>query len=135
MHRFLYASLEPSNHGLCLTLFQVILDTKPSFSFDSNCSYVIAGGLGGLGKSAAKWMAQRGAKHLVLLSRSGPKDQDAQSFLDELKSSGVAVKAPKCDITDETSLKLILEACAADMPPIKGCIQGTSVLRVSCSLS
>lgn len=51
-------------------------------------------------------------------------------FLLELKQLGVKVAAPPCDVTDIASLQKVLEQCAIDMPPIKGCVQGSMVLRV-----
>jgi len=39
--------------------------------FDANKVYILVGGLGGLGLEVAYWMVTRGAKKLVLVSRSG----------------------------------------------------------------
>ncbi|KAL4915232.1 KR-domain-containing protein [Aspergillus aurantiobrunneus] len=47
--------------------------SKPLYSFLTDASYVIAGGLGGLGRCIAQWKVDRGARHLVLLSRTAPK--------------------------------------------------------------
>lgn len=76
-------------------------------------------------------MAHQGARNLILLSRSGGIGSDsAASLLEELKSLGVWVRTPKCDVAVAESLASALADCA-DMPPIKGCIQGTMVLEVS----
>lgn len=108
-----------------------LLKPTKSYDFDSNALYVIAGGLGGLGRSIAKWMAGRGAKHLLLLSRSGPRDDTHYALLDELARDGVQVYAPACDITSQEALRETLAQCAQNAPPIKGCIQATMVLQVS----
>lgn len=97
---------------------------------DPNVSYLIAGGLGGLGRSAARWMAQRGARHLILLSRSGPVSHAAQILVKELEGAGVTIRAPQCDVSNSDSLVAALDQCM-DMPPIKGCLQGTMVLQAS----
>lgn len=76
-------------------------------------------------------MVQRGAKNLILLSRSGAKDASAKSFLECLKDQGVNVVAPACDIVDKESLSKALTECSIRMPPIKGCIQSTMVLQDS----
>lgn len=89
---------------------------------------MIAGGLGGLGRSAARWMASMGAKNLILLSRSGPKATAAQELIRELTDQGVRVRAPQCDLTSSEALTRALEECR-DLPPIRGCIQGTMVLQ------
>lgn len=109
-----------------------VLDTRPSFLLDSKKTYLIVGGLGGLGRRIARWMIDRGAANLVLLSRSGGSgNETAQEFLIELRSQGIRVEAPPCDVADAVALNEILGRCAIDMPPIKGCIQGSMVLRDS----
>ena len=77
---------------------------EPSWHFDHQATYVITGAFGGLGRSIARWMMKRSAKHLLLLSRNGPKTQAAQTLLLDLKLGGVTVLAPLCDIGDEKSL-------------------------------
>lgn len=116
---------QATNHYL-----KVSLSTKPSFYIDKDSTYLIAGGLGGLGRSIARWLVDRGAKNLILLSRSGAKSEISLTFLEEMRQCGTRVAAPPCDVTDVSSLHAVLEQCAMDMPPIKGCIQGSMVLRV-----
>lgn len=91
---------------------------------------MIAGGLGGLGKCAASWLVQRGAKYLILLSRSGSSSGANKTFVTELEDLGVKVLAPKCDITDKKIIQAVLNEASKTMPPVKGCIQGTSILKV-----
>ncbi|KAL8726146.1 MAG: hypothetical protein Q9166_006903 [cf. Caloplaca sp. 2 TL-2023] len=110
-------------------LVPTMATTKPRWYFDENATYVITGGLGGLGRSIARWMTSRRAKYLLLLSRTGAKDEAAVSLLEELKEKGVNVAAPACDISDERTLVSILKQYAETFPPIKGCIQGAMVLR------
>lgn len=75
-------------------------------------------------------MASRNAKHLILLSRSGVKTEAAQLLMDELKIGGVRAEAPICDVSDIASLASALAKCDKEMPPIKGCIQGSMILKV-----
>lgn len=77
-------------------------------------------------------MASRGARNLILLSRSGVGSEVAVDFIEELKANGVHAEAPKCDVTSADSLTAVLANCAKTMPPVKGCIQGSMVLRVCC---
>ena len=65
---------------------------KPSYAFDENVTYLIVGGFGGLGRSAARWMVRRGARHLILVSRSGPKTEAAKELLVELRPSGAHIE-------------------------------------------
>ncbi|KAF2728283.1 reducing type I polyketide synthase [Polyplosphaeria fusca] len=111
------------------TTVKTMLPTRPSFYIDNRSSYVVAGGLGGLGRSISRWLVTRGAKHLILLSRSGVREGASREFLDELERQGVVVRAPACDITDSVALENVLRTCQEELPPIKGCIQGSMVLR------
>ncbi|KAB5578110.1 KR domain-containing protein [Coniochaeta sp. 2T2.1] len=102
---------------------------KPTYHFDPNASYVIAGGLGGLGRSMARWMVRRGAKNLILLSRFGPVRDSGKELIAELEDAGATVAAPPCDVTDRSTLARVLEKCGKEMPPVRGCIQGSMILK------
>ena len=102
----------------------------PSYRFDPCSTYLIAGGLGGLGRSIARWMAGRGARNLIILSRTGPKSEAALDLLRELETLDVHVATPKCDVSSAESLSNTLAQFVTTMPPIKGCIQGTMALKV-----
>ncbi|KAF5020446.1 hypothetical protein F66182_7525 [Fusarium sp. NRRL 66182] len=110
-------------------LMMVEPSRKPTYSFDPNASYLLSGGMGGLGRSTARWMASRGARNLILLSRSGTLRPAAQELMKELTAVGVTVAAPRCDVSDRMALEGVLEECARTMPPIKGCVQGSMVLK------
>ncbi|PYH86334.1 hypothetical protein BO82DRAFT_380441 [Aspergillus uvarum CBS 121591] len=103
--------------------------SKSRYLFPENASYVIAGGLGGLGRSFARWMASRGARHLILLSRSGPSTSTTQAFVKELEDLGVQVVTPKVDISNISHLEQVLSQLFGTMPPVRGCIQATVALR------
>ena len=102
-----------------------------AYHFDKNATYIVAGGLGGLGRSIARWMVGRGAQCLVLLSRAGARTEPARALLRELKEKGVIVSAPVCDVSCWQSLDVVLAECQQTMPPIKGCIQGAMALKVT----
>lgn len=96
-----------------------------------NASYLVAGGLGGIGRSISSWMVNKGAKHLILPSRSGVKSKAAIEFVSKMKRLGINVITPKCDVSSATSLSALLRDCAATLPPIRGCINATMVLQAS----
>ncbi|KAH8201344.1 hypothetical protein TruAng_004512 [Truncatella angustata] len=107
---------------------QLILERR-SWSLDPNASYLIAGGFGGLGRATLSWMADRGAKYLIVPSRSGATSQAAIKLVKGLVARGVNIVAPKCDASDEASLAGMLAKCRQSMPPIKGCINSAMVLQ------
>ncbi|KAI4910493.1 Type I Iterative PKS [Alternaria infectoria] len=62
---------------------------RRSWQFDQNASYIVAGGLGGIGRSILKWMASRGARHLIVPSRSGASSGAAAELVSELAERGI----------------------------------------------
>jgi short-subunit dehydrogenase len=106
------------------------MQPKEAISFEKDNTYLIAGGLGGIGQMVARWMVGRGVQYLILLSRSGSEGHDVTDFLRELEYDGVTVKTPSCDISDKAKLKTLLEQYATEMPPIKGCVQASMILEV-----
>jgi hypothetical protein len=133
--QYWYVSFKPFTSfyfRACIDDFQASVKTKPKYDLDANATYVIAGGLGGLGRSFARWMASRGARNLLLLSRSGAASAAAKSLVNELEQQGVLVSTPEIDISNGPKLDQLLKGLAKSMPPIKGCIQATAALRVRC---
>ncbi|KAK9776195.1 putative Polyketide synthase [Seiridium cardinale] len=108
---------------------QIAPKSQLDYQFDGNASYLIAGGLGGIGRSVATWMAQNGARHLILLSRSGAKSQSAKDLINRLKNDDVQVWAPQCDVTDDKALKAVVAEAQGRLPPIRGCIQASMVIE------
>lgn len=105
--------------------------SKSDFAFDKDTTYLIAGGLGGIGQTIARWLVRRGAKNLLLLSRSGPDGKvGAMALLREMQEKRIRVECPVCDITDARALQRVLRQHSETMPPIKGCFQASMVLRV-----
>ncbi|KAI4218728.1 MAG: hypothetical protein LQ349_008594 [Xanthoria aureola] len=128
--RFLQSGRNAGKTVIKINDEDLTMPTKsPSWYFDQDVTYVISGGLGGLGRSIARWMMSRRAKHLLLLSRSGATTESATALLNELQENGVNAAAPPCDISDEAVLVSILAQYAKAFPPVKGCIQGSMVLK------
>ena len=104
--------------------------SNPKYSFNQDATYLIAGGLGGLGRAIARWMVSRGARNFILLSRSGARSKEAIDLIKEMKSLDVEIAAPPCDLSVESEVSSTLERYRLSMPPIKGCIQASMVLKV-----
>ncbi|KAI1176151.1 hypothetical protein F4777DRAFT_578200 [Nemania sp. FL0916] len=102
----------------------------PSANFRADASYLIVGGVGGIGQSIAKWMLSHGAKNLILLSRSANTKGRTGAIVAELqKYPGARIRAVGCDITNESDLASAVRICAAELPPIRGVIQAAMVLK------
>jgi hypothetical protein len=109
----------------------VLSRRTPACQLEPNATYVIAGGLGGLGRSVARWMAGRGAKNLILLSRRGPVHDAAKQLVRELEITCESIATPACDVADSEALRDAIANCLETMPPVRGCVQGSMVLKVT----
>ena len=90
---------------------------------------MLVGGLGGLGRSTAQWMVDRGAKSVVLLSRSGAQKPEAIQAVDEMVAEGAKVTVFACNVADRSRLEAVIEECTKTLPPIRGVIQAAMNLR------
>jgi zearalenone synthase (highly reducing iterative type I polyketide synthase) len=111
----------------------ILPEDKNFLRLSRDATYVLAGGLGGLGRSLARLMVDSGARHLVFLSRSGPGSAAAESIIEEFVPRDVKVAIHGCDIADAESLAQAFRAISDDssLPPVKGIIQCAAVLRDS----
>lgn len=109
----------------------------PRHRLRSDASYLIVGGVGGIGRSITHWLVDHGAQNLILLSRSAGDLDLAQNqntngalFVRELRATGCRVKSLSCDIALASSLAKALRACEDEgLPPVRGVIQGAMLLR------
>jgi NAD(P)-dependent dehydrogenase (short-subunit alcohol dehydrogenase family)/acyl carrier protein len=95
--------------------------------FRADASYLITGGLGGIGLEVAKWMAERGAGHLVLMGRRGPSEA-AKAVLRRLEQGGTRIRVVQGDVADRDGLREILDCIASELPPLRGVMHAAGVL-------
>src|SRR5271155_3243668 len=101
--------------------------------FDPNASYLLVGCLGGLGRSIASWMRDRGARHFLFLSRSGVDKPEAAALIQDLQnatnepgSENMTVQVVRGDVT---KIQDVERAVALAQSPIRGVIQAAVVFR------
>ncbi|TLD16699.1 uncharacterized protein PgNI_02547 [Pyricularia grisea] len=97
----------------------------PEVAFDKDVSYLLVGGLGGLGRAMSVWMVQRGARHLTFLSRSAGSGEDDANFVRELESMSCTVQLVMVDVTKSEH---VARAVHAVPTPLKGVVQISMVL-------
>ncbi len=90
-------------------------------------TYLVTGGLGGIGCAVARWLAGRGAGAIVLNGRRPP-DPEAEEAISELRRQGVAVEVELADVTDPSAIDQMLARIDADLPPLGGVIHSVGVL-------
>ncbi|WP_328731348.1 SDR family NAD(P)-dependent oxidoreductase [Vreelandella azerica] len=97
-------------------------------SLSSEASYLVTGGLGGFGLKTAQWLVGKGARALILVSRSGPTSEEAQTAIAEFEAQGVTVLAAACDITDRQALAEVLANASQALPPLRGIVHAATVI-------
>ena len=110
-------------------LVPVIPRNPHPLTLDANATYVLAGGLGGIGRALAEYLAKNGAKHIAFISRSGDTKPEAKKTLAGLKNLGVHPTSYACDIVDYKSLEAVIQQMSSECPPIKGLVQAAMVLN------
>lgn len=93
----------------------------------TDASYLITGGAGGFGLEIAKWMARQGARTLILMSRSGPREEAAADIA-TLQAEGVNVVDVRGDVTSPKDVQRVVDQIQAECPPLKGVVHGAMVL-------
>lgn len=99
----------------------------------ADATYILIGGTGGLGRSMARWMVTQGAKHIVLVSRTGALIGKVKKLVDELGDIGANIVIRTANIVDPESVVDLIENQLQGFPKVKGVIHGAMVLDVSTS--
>ncbi|MCC5624540.1 SDR family NAD(P)-dependent oxidoreductase, partial [Nostoc sp. CHAB 5715] len=102
--------------------------SEETVTFRADGTYLITGGLGGFSLAVAHWLVKHGAKHLVLMGRSGASSLAAQAAVNTLKEEGANVIVAKADVTQEKQVKSVLADIQQYMPPLRGIIHAAMVL-------
>ncbi|AFZ33823.1 Phenylalanine racemase (ATP-hydrolyzing), Mycocerosate synthase [Stanieria cyanosphaera PCC 7437] len=105
--------------------------------FAHNASYLITGGLGALGLEVTQWMIEKGAKHLILISRNQP-SQNAQATINQLQQNGTTIQVIQADIADLEAVNKIIQKyynteeqknfSSSPLHPLKGIIHAAGII-------
>lgn len=96
-------------------------------------AYLVTGGFGALGLQVARFLAEHGARCLVLMARGGPSVQ-AQNVLRSLEERGCRVLAVRGDVTNEADVAALPDAIAATSFKLRGVVHAAGV-NEPCSLA
>jgi nucleoside-diphosphate-sugar epimerase/acyl carrier protein len=96
----------------------------PSAPIFVDATYLITGGLGGVGLTVARWLIERGARYLALLGRSARNG----AALAELRAQGAEVEVFQADVANERRMAEVFEHIDRTMPPLRGVIHAAAVL-------
>ncbi|WP_025733147.1 type I polyketide synthase [Carnimonas nigrificans] len=107
--------------------------SEAPLTLDPTGSYLITGGLSGFGLATARWLADHGARHLVLVSRRGlnaqtSQDEEAQQAIEQLKAQGVTVNVAACDVSQREPLTALLGRLRQEEVPLTGVVHAATVI-------
>jgi acyl transferase domain-containing protein/NADPH:quinone reductase-like Zn-dependent oxidoreductase/acyl carrier protein len=94
---------------------------------EPNATYLITGGLGGLGLSLAQWLVDQGGRHLVLTSRSQPTPV-AQEAIGRMQAAGAEVLVASADVAQKEQIASVIARVEATMPPLRGVVHCAGIL-------
>ncbi len=90
-------------------------------------TYLVTGGMGGIGCAVAGWLADRGAEAIVLNGRRAP-DPEASEAIAALRERGVRLQVELADVTDADAVDAMLARIEGELPPLGGVIHSVGVL-------
>ncbi|SFU36749.1 type I polyketide synthase [Pseudoduganella namucuonensis] len=90
-----------------------------------DATYLVTGGLRGVGLASAQWLASQGARFLALSGRTIP--PESGEAIRALEASGVKVAVMLADVADAAALEQAMHSMAADMPPLRGVLHSAGL--------
>jgi acyl transferase domain-containing protein/NADPH:quinone reductase-like Zn-dependent oxidoreductase len=94
-------------------------------------TYIITGGTGGIGRALAVYLADRGARYIVLLGRRGSSTPEIQQLLQRYEGTHVKLRVISCDVGSQASVEDALRVLQEEaFPPVRGVIHGAFYLKV-----
>jgi acyl transferase domain-containing protein/SAM-dependent methyltransferase/acyl carrier protein len=129
---FRYMALARHIGKLIVSFQEPEVRVEPQLPGDVTCAadatYLITGGLGGFGLAIARWLAQRGARHLLLLGRRGAASAEAQETIAGLEAGGIRVVVAQADVACASDVTGVLRQVRETMPPLRGVVHAAMVL-------
>ena len=99
----------------------------PAEAIRQDRTYLVTGGMGGIGCAVARWLAANGAGTIVLNGRREP-GPEAEAVIGELRESGVNVRVELADVTSAAAVDEMLTRIDEALPPLGGVIHSVGVL-------
>jgi acyl transferase domain-containing protein/acyl carrier protein len=106
----------------------VVTEAKSGVKIRSEVSYLITGGLGGLGFKVAEWLIKKGARYLVLVGRKDV-TKSIRLVLDEWQDAGVKILTIAADVSKNDEVRILLAQIQQQMPPLGGVFHAAGTLE------
>ncbi len=113
-------------------------DGAPAFTgLRNDGSYLLIGGLGGVGLQVAKWAAEQHTGHLVLLSRTGAGRNagafaaERQAAIQQIENLGAHVTVVEGDVSSEAEMRSLFRRFGKELPLLRGIFHAATVVHAS----
>jgi acyl transferase domain-containing protein len=105
----------------------VVTQEVPAPLVRADGSYLVTGGLAGLGLAVAARLVEHGARDVVLLGRSRP-GEDALAVIDELERCGTRVTVVQGDVAERQDVDRAVAAAEAGGAVLRGIVHSAGIL-------
>ncbi|MFI4955020.1 MAG: SDR family NAD(P)-dependent oxidoreductase, partial [Gammaproteobacteria bacterium] len=100
---------------------------QENVSFNPNASYLITGGLGGIGLEIAQYLGGLGIRRIILAGRSNP-DENAVRIIEMLKMRDIEVVVKKCDVSIRREVRDLIKTSSIKYP-LKGIFHAAGIIH------
>ncbi len=121
--RSAFRTMQQGKHTGKLVLTQNAVQAVSELILHPDRTYLITGGLGGLGLQVAEWLIQQGARHLVLVGRNPD-----PAVVHQLQAADRTIQAIAADVSQRSALVPILETIRQSGYPLAGVVHAAGVL-------
>ncbi|WP_018602447.1 type I polyketide synthase [Mycobacterium sp. 155] len=103
----------------------------PSFPVRADGTYLVTGAFGAVGLAMVDWLVSQGARHLVVVSRSGPRGGRAKRRLQAWRATGADIREEAVDVGDALAVSRLIARVAEQMPLLRGVFHAAGVAEDS----
>ncbi|MDC0749534.1 type I polyketide synthase [Polyangium mundeleinium] len=100
--------------------------SKATNPLPADASFLITGGLGGLGLAAARRLVERGARHIALVGRRAP-TSEAMEAIAAMGAMGARLQVVSADVSRPKQVDTMLAEVGGSMPPLRGILHVAGV--------
>ncbi|NLE80216.1 MAG: SDR family NAD(P)-dependent oxidoreductase [Rhodococcus sp.] len=101
----------------------------PRVTIEPDSSYLVTGGFGAFGLATARWLVEEGARHLILVGRSGATTDQAKAHVAEFMAAGVEVVTERVDVADYEQVRGAVQRAQDGAHPLRGVFHTAGIVN------
>jgi NADPH:quinone reductase-like Zn-dependent oxidoreductase/acyl carrier protein len=99
----------------------------PSFAVRTDGTYLVTGAFGAVGLAIVDWLVSQGARHLIVVSRSGARGGRAKRRLEAWRAAGADIREEAVDVGDAFAVSRLITSASEQMPSLRGVFHAAGV--------